>query len=62
MNRLNARIAMLWEIADAARSYFPIEGGRLAVPDREIYRKAVADQHTYCDIRDAIRTPNRRKD
>ena len=61
MNRLNARIKMWYEVADASRQYLTIDD-HLIPPDRELYKRAVAEQHAYCDIRDAIRTPNRRKD
>jgi len=62
MNRLNARIRFWYEVCEASSSYLPIPDGRLIPPDREVFKHAISEQHAYCDIRDAICTPNRRKD
>ena len=63
MNRLNARILMTYNIAEATMQYIPIPmEGKLMVPDREAHAKAVRENHMYCDIADAIRRPGRRAD
>lgn len=59
MNRINARIMMFYELADASRQYIAFDD-KLIPPDRELYKRAVAENHAYCDIRDAIRAPGRR--
>lgn len=61
MNRLNARILMTYNIAEATMQYIPMDDGRLMVPDREAHAKAVRENHMYCDIADAIRMPGRRE-
>ena len=58
MNRLNARIAMWYEVADASRQYLTIDD-HLIPPDRDLYKRAVAEQHAYCDIAGAIRHSRR---
>lgn len=60
MNRLNARIEITYNIAEATMQYVPMDG-KLMVPDREAHTKAVRDNHIYCDIADAIRMPGRRE-
>ena len=63
MNRINARIVFWYEVCEASSSYIPLpDRDALLPPDREMFKKAIKEQHAYCDIRDAIRTPNRRKD
>ena len=54
MNRLNARIQFWYNVAEAC--IHPL------CMDREGYKHAVAENHLYCDIRDAIRRPGRRAD
>ena len=59
MNRLNARIRYWYEVAEAASQFITI-GDKVVAPDRDLYAHAVKEQHAYCDIAEAIRTPNRR--
>lgn len=54
MNRLNARIAYWYNVAEFSASFTPTQGG-LLTPDREIHARAVREQHAYCDIAGAIR-------
>ena len=54
MNRLNARIEFWYNVAEACSSPLCM--------DREGYKHAVAENHIYCDIADAIRRPGRRAD
>lgn len=53
MNRLNARIEITYNIAEATMNPLHM--------DREAHRKAVEENHAYCDIADAIRKPGRRE-
>ena len=65
MNRLNALRKVWWNAAeasthdaDASRQYLTIDD-HLIPPDRDLYKRAVAEQHTYCDIAGAIRHSRR---